>query len=160
MRWEDVDFRRKTIVFHRSVVAVPGGVEERGTKTGEGRSLAIGPKAAKLLREHEARCKDRAKKCNATVEPSAYVFSPDAAGRKPYNPHPITRTFFAACEDAGVPRMRLHDLRHHSATLLKNGAAVGEMMDHHGWRTVEMVNRYRHLLEAKDAEAARALENA
>jgi integrase len=57
--------------------------------------------------------------------------------------------------------MRLHDLRHHSATtLLKGGASVGEVMDRHGWRTVEMVNRYRHLLEAQDSAAAKALENA
>jgi integrase len=161
LRWEDVDLRGKSVLIHRSVVAVPGGVEERGTKTCEQRRIAIGPKTVKLLREHEARCKDRAKKCNASLEPSAFVFSPDAAGRKPYNPHTITRTFIAACEDAGVPRMRLHDLRHHSATtLLKNGAAVGEVMDRHGWKTIEMVNRYRHLLEAKDVEAARALEDA
>jgi integrase len=66
-----------------------------------------------------------------------------------------------ACEDAGVPHIRLHDLRHHSATtLLKNGASVGEVMDRHGWRTVQMVNRYRHLLEAQDTEAAKVLENA
>jgi hypothetical protein len=33
-------------------------------------------------------------------------------------------------------------------------------MDRHSWRTVEMVNRYRHLLEGEDAEAAKTLENA
>jgi hypothetical protein len=33
-------------------------------------------------------------------------------------------------------------------------------MDRHGWRSVVMVNRYRHLLEASDAKAAEALENA
>ena len=57
--------------------------------------------------------------------------------------------------------MRLHDLRHLSATiLLKRGASVGEVMDRHGWRTLEMVSRYRHLLEAQDFVAAKALENA
>jgi integrase len=57
--------------------------------------------------------------------------------------------------------MRLHDLRHHSArTLLKGGASVGEVMDRHGWQTVEMVSRYRHLLEAQDSAAVKALENA
>ncbi len=57
--------------------------------------------------------------------------------------------------------MRLHDLRHHSATtLLKQGTSVGEVMDRHGWRNVQMVDRYRHLLEAKDLAAAKALENA
>jgi integrase len=95
------------------------------------------------------------------VENSAYVFSPDVAGRRPYNPFTITRNFVSACRAAGVSPIRLHDLRHHSATtLLKQGVSVGEVMDRHGWRTVEMVNRYRHLLEAKDAKAAEALENA
>jgi hypothetical protein len=44
--------------------------------------------------------------------------------------------------------------------LLKNGVSVGEVMDRHGWRSVAMVNRYRHLLEAGDLEAAKTLENA
>ena len=36
-------------------------------------------------------------------------------------------------------------MRHHSATtLLKSEMSVGEFADRHGWRTVEMVNRYRH----------------
>jgi hypothetical protein len=42
---------------------------------------------------------------------------------------------------------------------MKSGSSVGEVMDRHGWKTVEMVNRYRHLLEAQDARAAEALEN-
>jgi len=95
------------------------------------------------------------------IGPSAYIFSPDPACSRPYNPYTITRTFVNACKDAGVPPIRLHDLRHHSATtLLKGGSSVGEVMDRHGWRTVEMVNRYRHLLEATDVEAAKAIENA
>ncbi len=161
LRWEDVDFEGNSILIHRSVVAVPGGVLDRGTKTGEQRRIALGPRTVQLLREHHKRCMDRASTCGSGVDRTAYVFSPDAAGRKPYNPRTITRIFVTACEASHAPRMRLHDLRHHSATtLLKNGAALGEVMDRHGWRTVAMVNRYRHLLEAKDVEAARLLENA
>ncbi len=161
LRWEDVDLEGKNVLIRRAVVAIPGGVEVKGTKTGEVRRLAIGPRTTKLLKAHRKRCDKRAAACGATIEESAYVFSPDAAGRRPYNPHTITRTFVDACKAAGVPPIRLHDLRHHSATtLLKNGASVGEVMDRHGWRTVEMVNRYRHLLEAKDVEAAKAIENA
>ncbi|MGD0254967.1 MAG: tyrosine-type recombinase/integrase [Acidimicrobiales bacterium] len=161
LRWEDIDITGKSILIHRSVVAVPGGVEERGTKTGQQRRLAIGPRTVKLLRAHQKRCRERAKACDATLEATAFVFSPEAAGRRPYNPHTITRVFVAACDGAEVRRMRLHDLRHHSATtLLKQGAALGEVMDRHGWKTVEMVNRYRHLLEAKDVKAAKGLENA
>lgn len=48
LRWEDVDLAAKSILIHRAVVAVPGGVEERGTKTGEQRRLAIGPRTVKF----------------------------------------------------------------------------------------------------------------
>ena len=161
LRWEDVDFKQGNLLIRRSVAAVPGGSQVKGTKTGDIRRIAIGPKTAKLLKAHRKRSDVRAKRCDARIEPSSYIFSPDPAGQRPYNPYTITRTFVAACAEAGVPRMRLHDLRHHSATtLLKSGASVGEVMDRHGWRTVEMVNRYRHLLEAQDSAAARALENA
>jgi hypothetical protein len=33
-------------------------------------------------------------------------------------------------------------------------------MDGHGWKTLEMVSRYRQLLEAMDHEAAATLERA
>lgn len=161
LRWEDVDFNKGNLTIRRSVAAVPGGSQIKGTKTGDIRRIAIGPKTLKLLKAQKKRSEVRAKKCGARVESSSYIFSPDPASRRPYNPYTVTRTFVEACREAGVPRMRLHDLRHHSATtLLKSGASVGEVMDRHGWRTVEMVNRYRHLLEAQDSAAAKALENA
>jgi integrase len=161
LRWDDLDLSGRSILIQRAVVAIPGGTEVKGTKTGELRRLAIGPQTVKLLKAHRKRCDDRAAACEAVVENSAYVFSPDIAGRRPYSPFTITRNFVSACKSAGVSPIRLHDLRHHSATtLLKQGVSVGEVMDRHGWRTVEMVNRYRHLLEAKDTRAAEALENA
>lgn len=161
LRWEDVDVKGGNLVIRRSVATVPGGIQVKGTKTGDIRGIAIGPKTVKLLRAHRKRADARAKRIGGTIGPSAYIFSPDVASERPYNPYTITRTFVDACRDAGVPPMRLHDLRHHSATtLLKSGASVGEVMDRHGWRTVEMVNRYRHLLEAQDFVAAKALENA
>ena len=161
LRWEDVDLIEGNLLIRRSVAAVPGGIQVKGTKTGDIRRIAVGPKTVKLLKAHRKRADVRAKKCGATVALSAYIFSPDPASQRPYNPYTITRTFVEACRAAGVPPMRLHDLRHHSATtLLKSGASVGEVMDRHGWRTVEMVNRYRHLLDAQDIGAAKALENA
>lgn len=161
LRWGDVDLQGRSVLIRRAVAAVPGGIDVKGTKTGELRRLALGPRTIKLLKAHRKRCDARAATFETVIGNSEYLFSPDPAGRRPYNPYTITRTWVAACKAAGVPPIRLHDLRHHSATtLLKQGVSVGEVMDRHGWRTVEMVNRYRHLLEAKDTKAAEALENA
>jgi integrase len=161
LHWDDIDLGAGSVLIRRAVVAIPGGSQEKGTKTGDVRRIAIGPRTVEVLRDHYQRCIDRARECTADLGPSAYVFSPDPAGRRPYNPHTITHMFVASCKAAGVRPLRLHDLRHHSATtLLKNGVSVGEVMDRHGWRSVAMVNRYRHLLEAGDLEAAKTLENA
>jgi integrase len=160
LRWSDLDFDGQSVLISRSVVSVPGGVQIKGTKTGEMRRLALGSKTVGRLHAHQERCAERARACGTELGSDAYVFSPTLDGGSPYNPHTLTRVFVAACGSAGVPRMRLHDLRHHSATaLLKSGSSVGEVMDRHGWRTVEMVNRYRHLLDARDAGAAERLEN-
>lgn len=159
LHWEDVDLEHGSVVIRRAVVTVPGGTLERGTKTGEFRRIAIG--TTDLLLEHLDRCAGRATACGVEVGRSAYVFSPDPASRRPYNPVSISRAWATACKAAGVPAMRVHDLRHHSATtLLKSGSTIGEVMDRHGWTTVQMINRYRHLLEAQDLQAAVTLENA
>ncbi len=161
LRWEDVDLVAGSVFIRRSVVPRAGGIEERTTKTGESRRIAIGPKTTRILAEHLERCTDRAEFSGSTISPESFVFSSEPDGSCPYHPHTITRTFVAACKAAGVPRMRLHDLRHHSATtLLKQGATVGEVMDRHGWKTVEMVNRYRHNMEATDLASAIVLEEA
>ncbi len=159
LRWDDVDLAASTAVFRRSIVAVPGGVLEKQTKTGLARRIALGPKTARMLGSHRQHCEAIANAVGTDLDADALVFSPDPAGRCPWHPSTVSHAFVAACKNAGVPPMRMHDLRHHSATaLLKNGASVGEVMDRHGWQTLEMVARYRHLLEATDQRAATALE--
>ena len=161
LRWQDLDLDAGEVVFRRAIVAIPGGTKEKDPKTGEARRIALGSAAVQLLGNHRDRCQARAEACRATLAPKAFVFSPDPAGRRPWHPYTISHRFVAECKAAGVPPIRLHDLRHHSATtLLKHGASVGEVMDRHGWKTMAMVSRYRHLLQAEDRGAAEALEQA
>ena len=53
LRWEDVDFKQSNLMIRRSVAAVPGGSQVKGTKTGDIRRIAIGPKTVKLLKDHK-----------------------------------------------------------------------------------------------------------
>ena len=52
LRWEDVDFKQGNLLIRRSVAAVPGGSQVKGTKTGDIRRIAIGPKTMKVLKAH------------------------------------------------------------------------------------------------------------
>jgi integrase len=87
LHWEDIDLDAGNLLIRRAVSAVPGGWLEKGTKTGDVRRIAIGPRTVVFLRDHRERCVERATACGAELRASAYVFSPDAAGLRPFNPH-------------------------------------------------------------------------
>jgi integrase len=116
LKWEDVNLSQGNLLIRRAVATIPGGIQIKGTKTGDIRHIAIGPRTVELLAAHKGRCEDRARHCGVAIGSSAYIFSPDPASSRPYNPYTITRTFVNACKNAGVPPIRLHDLRHHSVT--------------------------------------------
>ena len=159
LRWRDVDLDAQELLFERSVVAVPGGKLEKSTKTGDSRRIALGPATVALLVAHRALRDDVASQFGRAISKDGFVFSPEPTMIEAWHPQTVSHRFLALCRQSGVPRMRLHDLRHHSATaLLKNGVSVGEVMDRHGWKTLEMVSRHRHLTEAKDRTAAEAIE--
>lgn len=87
---------------------------------------------------------------------------PSARGM-PLNMQQITKTvYLPALEEAGVPKMRLHDLRHTYASLLiANGESlkyVQEMLGHTSIKVTADV--YGHLLKETNAEAARRLDRA
>lgn len=159
LKWKDIDLERGQLLIERSVVSVRGGRLEKTTKTNESRRIALGPATIALLGGHAARRQAVAEFCHGEIGEGAYVFSPDASMGEAWHPTTISHRFSEACRAAEVPPMRLHDLRHHSATaLLKSGVSVGEVMDRHGWKTMEMVSRYRHMMEATDYAAAETLE--
>ena len=159
LQWRDIDFERTELLFDRSVVVARGGRLEKTTKTNESRRIAIGQATIALLVEHALRGRTIAEQCGAAISDRGFVFSPDPLMAEPWHPTTISHRFASACKEAGIPHMRLHDLRHHSATaLLKSGVSVGEVMDRHGWKTMDMVSRYRHMMEAMDHGAAELLE--
>jgi integrase len=58
LHWEDMDLHGGSILIRRAIITVSGGPIERGTKTGELRKIAIGPRTVELLQEHWYRCRN------------------------------------------------------------------------------------------------------
>jgi len=55
--------------------------------------------------------------------------------------------------------LRIHDLRHGVATrLLRAGAHDRKIMRMMGWKTVQMIRRYGHLVDEDTADLAALLE--
>jgi integrase len=104
-------------------------VEETGYKLGKGeyvikeaktphsrRSVALSPSLALLLRRHRSDQEELLASLGARLSEEAFVFArPDG---KPLDPSHVTRTFAKLVRQAGLPHIRLHDLRHTHATLM------------------------------------------
>lgn len=70
-----------------------------------------GPTVA-LLVEYRASCEERAAACGTTLPATAFLFSMEPDGSRPWRPDVVTRQFGRLCKKLGIVGVRLHDLRH------------------------------------------------
>ncbi|HEX9540972.1 MAG TPA: site-specific integrase [Streptosporangiaceae bacterium] len=114
LRWADLDLDAGLAYITRQVQHVAGKLTACPLKTpASRRAVALDPATIAALREHR-----RAQQLNAQargITLSGYVFTPPGGG--PLCPEHLTRTFNTLVAGAGLPPVRLHDLRHGAATL-------------------------------------------
>lgn len=109
LQWDDVDLAAATLSTNRGLVAV--GYElhaSRGKTSNSRRLIDLDPTNVQVL----SVWRDWQQTAQAVVgvEPSRWVFT-DAVGT-PVHPHSISQTFERIVARAGVPNIRLHDIRH------------------------------------------------
>jgi integrase len=96
------------------------------------RVIALDHTTVAVLREHRRRQRAEAAAYGPAYQASGYVFTNQRGG--PMAPDRLTRIFRDLAEQAGLPPVRLHDLRHGAATLaLAAGVdlrTVQEMLGH------------------------------
>jgi len=156
LRWTDVDFERCELDVSRSVMVVPGGIAEKGTKTHRFRTVALDEVGLALLLLHRENVDDWAQHAEVTVPQDAYVFSPVLDGSQPFRPDNVTG-FFSRVRDAlGLHGVSLHDLRHFTATqLIGAGVDVRTVAGRLGHSDPSVTLRiYTHALEERDRAAA------
>lgn len=111
LTWDDVDLTTGTLTVRQTRVAVAGQVVTGPPKSRRGvRAIAVDPATVAVLNAYRVR------------GPRTGVVFHDGNGR-PLRPGDVSRRFADLVERAGLPRIRLHDLRHTSASL---GLAAGE----------------------------------
>jgi integrase len=161
LRWTDVDLSKGTIEVERSLVVVPGGLAEKGTKTDRGRRVALDEVGVTLLTAHRARVLSWASDAGAELAASAFVFSPFVEAMTPFRPDNVTSFFIRVRDAVGAPSVRLHDLRHFTATqLIGAGVDVRTVAGRLGHSDPSMTLRvYSHLIEERDRAAAAVMGN-
>ncbi|MGP8182082.1 MAG: tyrosine-type recombinase/integrase [Acidimicrobiales bacterium] len=156
LRWTDVDFERGELDVSRSIVVIPGGLAEKSTKTDRFRMVALDEVGVALLTRHRANVDAWARQAEATVPNDAYVFSHAVDGSKPFRPDNVTGFFTRVRDSLGLHDVRLHDLRHFTATqLIGAGVDVRTVAGHLGHSDPSVTLRvYSHALEERDRAAA------
>lgn len=159
LRWSDVDLDTGSVTFARGVVDGPDGLVVKDTKSHRAYAVAIDQPVVDLLRNQHARMTERAHLAGTAVAKDGYLFSHDADCRDPWRPDGVTHRFTRLRTKAGMPTVRLHDLRHFVATrLLAAGVPVTTVAGRLGHaRSATTLNVYGHFVAASDRDAARLL---
>jgi integrase len=157
LRWRAINFQDETLTIASAVVeGVHSRLFEKDTKTHGSRKIALDEFTLGALRSHLERCEERAKSCGSVLTQEAFVFSPDADGRRPAAPNDVTKEFMRLRDRSGLESVRLHDFRHFAATrLLSAGVSVRTVSGRLGHASASMtLGVYAHFLEVSDRDAA------
>ncbi|MGH2961119.1 MAG: tyrosine-type recombinase/integrase [Solirubrobacterales bacterium] len=160
LRWSDFDLDTGEVVVARSLVLGGGRLSEKPTKSDRVRRLALDQGTLAALGMQRELVDERAEACGVSLAADAYVFARDPEGREPWRPDSgATGRFMRLRDQLGLPRVRLHDLRHYVATHLLEGGvpvrSVSERLGHANATTT--LGIYAHALPATDRRSAELL---
>ena len=159
LRWEDVDLDGSTVSIRRSVLETKvGKTYFKSPKTGKGRVLELPESIVTALRRYKA--SQSAQRLAAfRYHDNGLVFArPDGSVIRPQT---FSQAFRALIGRAGVPVVRLHDLRHtHATLLLKAGVHPKITSSRLGHSKVGVTfDLYAHVLPGMDKEAAERFDS-
>ena len=99
LKWEDLNLEQDTLRVQRQIARINGEVVEAPLKTKNSyRTISLGADAVEILKEQR-------KKCGG----SEYVFPSSTGG--PISPDSVIQMLHRVLKQAGLPKVRFHDLR-------------------------------------------------
>lgn len=159
LTWNDVDLRTGRLRVRHQLQYTGGKPTLVPPKSARGRrSVVLPPPAVEALRQHRRRQAEERLRAGEAWQDWGLVFCTEIG--TPLHPSNVrNRVFRRLLEEAGLPRVRFHDLRHTCATLaLQAGVhpkVVQEMLGH---ATIAVtLDTYSHVLPSLQEEAAARL---
>lgn len=156
LRWSEVDLERGSLDVSRSVVVVDQGVALKSTKTDRSRMVALDDVGIAVLTRHRQLVEEHADLARTKIVDDPFVFSPELDGSLPFRPDTVTSFFIRVRDELGLAGLRLHDLRHFTATqLIGMGVDIRTVAGRLGHSDPSLTLRtYSHVLEQRDRAAA------
>jgi len=160
LHWEDISFEERTLQVRRSLAYDDRGYFEGEPKTARSRRTIVLPHfVIDVLKKHQASQMDlKLEKGSKWVDRGLVFCGKDGDYLLPQTLH---YQFTRFLEDAGLPSMRFHDLRHSAVTLLLamgvDPKSIQELVGHQSITTTLGV--YGHLLLSMQMGIADKLDN-
>ena len=154
LRWRSVDLERGQLSVVASTEQTRDSVREKVPKSGHGRTVALPSLVVEELRQHRLSQAEALLKLGVRLEDNHHVIM--RADARPLKPRSLTHAFEIFLRKQGLPRIRLHDLRHSHAThLLASGVHPKIAQERLGHSSVAItLDLYSHVLPGLQAEAA------
>ena len=157
LRWADVDLASGTITINQQLVDTGSGAPSFGppkSAAGEHRRVEFDQRTVGALLAHRLDQDRERVEWGVGYEDSDLVFAQENG--RPYDPANVTKTFTALAKAAGIRPVRLHDLRHGSASLmLSAGIPIEVVSKRLGHSSISITHdTYSHLLEGVGRHAA------
>jgi integrase len=161
LRWDDMDLTTGRIAVRRALVEIGGRatkISEPKTSRGR-RSVSLDAYTVASLTRHRKRQAEERLALGLGGRSELVFTRSDGA---PLRPQYVTRAFASLARKAGLQVIRVHDLRHTSATLaLTAGVHPKIVSERLGHSTVQLtLDRYSHVAEGLQDRAAKQLGEA
>ncbi len=159
LRWRDLDLQLGIVRIGRSIVEAGGVLTEKDTKTHQIRGVSIDPTTRELLRDYRTELEILLSDSGSRLSEGSFVFSHDPKGGSPWRPGYVTSAFCRLRNELGHANLRLHDLRHASASLLiANGIDIKTVSARLGHaQTSTTLDIYAHLIAHSDDRASKTI---
>jgi len=155
LRWQDLDLRNRTMAIRQTRVVIGYQPLLSTPKTRKGRrQVALDPATASCLASLRERRHEETQSGGEELKETDLVFT-NTEG-EPIHPDRVTAYFAKAAKTAGVPVIRLHDLRHTHATLaLSAGVHPKVVSERLGHANIGItLDTYSHCLPVLSEKAA------
>jgi integrase len=158
LKWDDVDFTKHRLGLNRGLVAIGYDLHQtRGKTRTSRRSIDLDTTTLDVLKGWRAF--QHATLAAVGLQPDDNWVFTDGDG-DPIHPHALSQAFERIARQAGVPVIRLHDLRHtHGSLLIKEGVPVKVVSERLGHANIAFtIDTYQHVLPGMQADAARTYQ--
>lgn len=155
--WSSIDFEKAEIDISKSLYKLTGKpTDTKDPKNHQKRPVSIPPYCVQMLKEYQIQQLQRRLKLGTAWKGSDFIFT--QSNGLPICPTTPTGWFSDFLKKHNLPHIKLHALRHTSATLQLNaGTDIKTVSARLGHAEISTTNRYVHTVESAEKIAAEKL---